>query len=140
MTFFFEQTTVVPAELIAWLPIRLSVRNESRQLISVADITLLEAEINYCRVYLGNGQELLTTKTLKYHYDQLPANWFIRIHRNCVINRRFIEKIEFIDGNYQIDMTIGKVVPVARRRWGEIRRQLLGDHAVKSRSIKASFR
>ncbi|GAB3890151.1 LytR/AlgR family response regulator transcription factor [Spirosoma agri] len=140
MTFFFEQTTVVPAELLAWLPIRLTVRNESRQLVSVADITVLEAELNYCRVYLKNGQELLTTKTLKYHHDQLPADWFVRIHRNCVINRRFIEKIGIVDGSYQIDLTIGKAVPVSRRRWGEIRRQLLGDHAVKSRSINASFR
>ncbi|QHV98863.1 LytR/AlgR family response regulator transcription factor [Spirosoma endbachense] len=140
MTFFFEQATVISTELLDCLPIRLYARTDSRQLFSPADIVCLEAEKNYCWVCLKDGQRLLTTKTLKHHHSHLPANWFVRLHRNCVVNRQFIEKIEFADGSYRVDVTTGESFPVSRRRWKEIRRQLLGNQAIKSRSIMASFR
>jgi len=140
MTFFFEQATADPADLLSIPPINLFIRNSGHQLIAPSDIVSLEAEKNYSWVQLQNGKRLLTTKTVKHHCGLLSDKWFVRIHRGIVVNRRFIQQIEYVSNSYEITLHNGQKLPVSRRQWTQIRLQLLGNQAQKSRSIKASFR
>ncbi|GAB3978687.1 hypothetical protein GCM10028806_42350 [Spirosoma terrae] len=140
MTFFFEQASANPAELLEWPIISVYERSKGRRPVAVIDIISLEADKNYCLINLKNDQRILTTKTVKHYQLQLPSVWFIQLHRKAIVNRQFIERIENKEGAYKVGLTNGQSFPVSRRRWGQIRQQLLGNAAVKSRSINASFR
>lgn len=140
MTFFFEQASANPAELLEWPIIDVYERSKGRRSVAVIDIVSLEADKNYCRINLKDNQHVVTTKTVKHYHLQLPSAWFVQLHRKAIVNRQFIEKIENKEGVYKVDLANGQSFPVSRRRWGQIRQQLLGNAAVKSRSINASFR
>ncbi|WP_338874699.1 LytTR family DNA-binding domain-containing protein [Spirosoma sp. SC4-14] len=140
MTFFFEQAMADSADLQTSPPINLFIRNSGYQLIAPAEIVSLQAEKNYSWVLLQNGQRLLTTKTIKQHCALLPETWFVRIHRSIVVNRRFIQQIDYVGNSYEVTLRNGQQLAISRRQWAQIRLQLLGDQAQKSRSIKASFR
>ena len=62
------------------------------QLIKVADITHVEAEGNYVRVYTLNNKYLLTD-TLTHINTKLDPQHFVRIHRSTIVNIHFIKEI-----------------------------------------------
>ncbi|QJW92461.1 LytTR family transcriptional regulator [Spirosoma taeanense] len=106
---------------------RLYVRETGRQFVSVANLVYLEADTNYCWLHWKTGQPVLTPRTLKYHHAKLPARWFIRLHRKCVVNRQFIDRLEYTNSGYRVHMTTGVSFPVSRRRWREVLQQMDGQ-------------
>lgn len=60
--------------------------------IAISDILHIEAERNYCRIYLKN-KEYLLVMTLKELDKKLPQKHFLRIHRSHVINISKIKEI-----------------------------------------------
>ncbi|MBD2755850.1 response regulator transcription factor [Spirosoma sp. BT704] len=92
----------------------------------VSDLMYLQASGNYSWLYWKDGQRMLMPRTLKYYMDRLPHEWFIRLHRNCVVNLHYIERMERISQETGGLMYLhsGLVLPVSRRRWFAIRRLL----------------
>lgn len=141
MTFFFNQATVDTTELLGWPPLRLAAGEEGeRLLVPVVEIVYLEAEGNHCWLTIQNGQRVLMSKTLKYYQDRLPASWFVRLHRKFTINKLFLSKIEYKNSAYRVVLSTGQSFLISRRRWSQVRQQLLGDQALNSRLIEAFFR
>lgn len=139
MTFFFEQSAGIPADLVNHPPMRLPVPKMGRQSFPVADLIYLEAQVNYSQLYWTDERQLLLARPLKYHHDKLPALWFIRIHRNYVVNRRFVKRLDSNETGYWVHLSTGLSLPVARRRWREVCQHMMGDTTGRSRSIHASF-
>ncbi|MGM9506580.1 LytR/AlgR family response regulator transcription factor [Larkinella sp. GY13] len=91
--------------------------------LPVADLMFLQATGNYCWLHWKNGQRLLLPRTLKYYEPQLPDALFVRPHHNCIVNIRYIERMERIypDKGGLIHLRSGVALPISRRRWLAIR-------------------
>jgi two-component system, LytTR family, response regulator len=59
----------------------------------VADITRLEAEDNYTRVFFLSEPSVLVSRTLKVFQDILPPQVFVRLHRSHLVRRTFIREL-----------------------------------------------
>jgi len=78
---------------------RIFVRHHEKMVrISLDDIHYIEADRNYCKVYLKDMKYLLVT-TLKEVDEKLSDNRFLRIHRSYIVN---ISHIDEIGGNHVV--------------------------------------
>ena len=139
MTIHFDRATVNPTELLDWPNLQVYVRGTGRLSLSVADLTCLESEVNYCWLYWADGRKLLLPRTLKYYHAQLPEAWFIRLHRQHIINRRFIHRVEYGQDGPCLHLTTGMSFPIARRRWQQVRQQVVDEQSFIRRLLESSF-
>lgn len=63
---------------------------ERVQFAHVSEISLIEANENYSRVYLADGRQILVRRSLKSWADSLPTELFIRAHRTALVNRMHV--------------------------------------------------
>jgi DNA-binding LytR/AlgR family response regulator len=129
MTYFSSATPVAISSAIRtlpadWPPLKLYLRDSGRQTFPVTELVYMQAVANYSWLNWADGQRMLMPRTLKYYTPKLPAESFIRLHRNCIVNRLFVEKLERTDNGGLVHLTTGLVLPVSRRRWTVVRRQL----------------
>ena len=91
--------------------------------LALSDLVFLQASSNYSWLHWKDGQCVLTPRTLKYYEPQLPDSWFVRPHRNCIVNVHYIERMErfYPDNGGLVYLRSGVVLPVARRRWAIIK-------------------
>ena len=104
--------------------LKMHVQNVGKITLPLTDLLFLQAEGNYCWLHWKDGQRMLTPRTLKYYEPQLPEEWFVRPHRNCIVNIQYIERIELIhaDKGGLLYLRSGDVLSVSRRRWVPIKR------------------
>ena len=77
----------------------------------------IEADSNYCRLFLENGKTFFVAKVLKKFEDELDSQLFIRPHKTHLVNKNFIAS--YIKGvNASIVLSNGEEIPVARRKKG----------------------
>ena len=70
--------------------IRISNANEYRY-INPDDILYIEGDGSYSDFYLINSDKKITScNNLKYYEEQLAACNFIRIHKSCIINKKYL--------------------------------------------------
>lgn len=79
----------------------------SRKYLSPNEIMHLEADLNYTKILLANGNKILSSTTLKIIQNRLlPFKNFVRINRQSVVNLDLVEKIEdqtlFLPGEKKI--------------------------------------
>ncbi|GAB3575202.1 hypothetical protein GCM10027578_39010 [Spirosoma luteolum] len=125
MTYFSSTTPVARTIPSDWPPLKLYLRESGRQSFPVGDLVYMQAVANYSWLNWMDGRRMLMPRTLKYYTPKLPAEWFIRLHRNCVVNRRYIERLERTDAGGIVHLTTGDQLLVSRRRWSTVRRQLV---------------
>ncbi|MVM39379.1 response regulator receiver protein [Spirosoma sp. HMF3257] len=94
------------------------------QWLPVSDLVYLEGELNYTWLQFANGKRILVPYTLKRFEAKLPASWFLRLHRHYMVNRKFIERVEYDSNTPVFHLSTGVTLPVSRRRWFVLRRQL----------------
>lgn len=64
---------------------------EGAHLISPAEILFLKAKGSYCIIKLISGKEIKVAKNLKYIQGKLLSeNFFLKVHRSCIINKNYI--------------------------------------------------
>jgi len=61
-------------------------------LMQFDDIIYIEAESNYCHIYLKLAKKITVSKTMKNVELLLPQS-FLRIHKSFIVNTQFIEKV-----------------------------------------------
>lgn len=81
--------------------------------IDLAQALRLEGTGNYTTFILTDGTSHLSSKSLCVYEQHLPED-FVRVHKGCIINRRFVAR--FDKKKRCILMTDGSKVRVARRR------------------------
>lgn len=111
----------------------MSVRSNKQIDLPIADLLFLQATGNYTWLHWKDGQRILMPRTLKYYVPQLPDNWFIRLHRNCIVNINFIDRMERVepDKGGLVHLRSGAILPVSRRRWFTVRR-MFAKHSLSN--------
>jgi two-component system, LytTR family, response regulator len=88
------------------------------QLVDFQAIMYCESDGNYAKVYLENGSKVSVIKSLT-HFDELltdlAPNEFYRIHRQYLVNLRFVKNYLNTEGG-QIELHNGVLLPVSRNR------------------------
>lgn len=93
--------------------------SESIQLLA-NDITLIRSADNYVQILFREGegyQKKLIRNTLKNIEQQLtPYDSFIRCHRTCIVNSRFVEKLHTKSNNlFLLIRGMEEKIPVSRQ-------------------------
>ncbi len=81
---------------------KISIRNtRGFSLISLNEITHLEANNNYTNIFLLNNKKLCISKTLKEFHEKLGNELFVRVHKSYVINLLYLKGCYHkMGGNY----------------------------------------
>ena len=127
MTLFSSALVTARTGAVEWPPLKLYLRDIGRQTFSVTDLVYLQAVANYSWLNWVDGRRMLMPRTLKFYAPKLPAEWFVRLHRNCVVNRHYVERLERTMTGGLVHLSTGEVLPVSRRRWSTVRRQLANN-------------
>lgn len=83
------------------------------QLISLATMIRIEADSNYAKFFLIDGEEILVSKHLGFYYDILKNFGFMRVHQSHLVNQKFVDRYVKRDGGYLV-LTNGHQVPISR--------------------------
>jgi two-component system LytT family response regulator len=83
--------------------------------VDTKQIVYCEADSNYTRFYLENGERYLVSKTLGDVQNVLEARDFVRVHRQFMVNLAHIQKLVKGEGTYLL-LTNGVSIPVARQQ------------------------
>jgi two-component system, LytTR family, response regulator AlgR len=98
------------------------------KLLRVEDVVCLVAEQKYTTVRHAAGIDLIddSLRTLETEF----ADLFLRIHRNTLVSRKWIEGIERdADGQYQVRLRgIAEALPVSRRLAPELKQRFEANH------------
>ncbi len=93
-----------------------------------ADVLLVSAEENYCKIVTrseGNFSTTLVRSTLQSVEEQLPDSRFIRVHRSHVVNVDQAERIKRRGRRLFIALTgFGEEVPISRQRFKAVLKRL----------------
>ena len=76
--------------------------------VKLADIRLIEAYGNYVKIYTSDSR-LISRQTLSQLEEQLPFEFFIRIHKSFIVP---LAQIDYIEGN-QLSVA-SKLLPVGK--------------------------
>ena len=68
--------------------------NNHYQLVRVSSIIKITSAGNYSEIYTSSKVKGLVLKSLKEWEARLPASYFVRIHRNAIINLEFVDHVE----------------------------------------------
>ncbi len=88
------------------------------QLVDSQSIMYCEADGNYAKVFLDNGSKVSVIKSLTHLDDilaELSPDTFFRIHRQYLVNLRFVKNYLNTEGG-QIEMTNDFLLPISRNR------------------------
>ena len=80
-------------------------------LISIQEIEYCQADGNYTRIHLGNGEIKLTSKCLKHVMKQLPKTHFQRIHQSYGVNIEYFSNIS----TCEVTLYNNTTLPLSRR-------------------------
>jgi DNA-binding LytR/AlgR family response regulator len=110
-----------------WPTLRLYQREHGQQTFPVTNLIYLQSETNYTWLHWNDGKRMLMPRTLKFYEPKLPNQYFFRLHRNCMVNARYLTGIERnAQGNAFIVLTTGERLPVSRRHWTAVKQFI--DH------------
>ncbi|GAB3317108.1 LytTR family DNA-binding domain-containing protein [Larkinella ripae] len=83
--------------------------------VETKQIVYCEADSNYTRFYLLNGDQYVIAKTLGDVQEVLETGDFVRVHRQYIVNLEHIQKLVKGEGTYLL-MSNGVTIPVARQQ------------------------
>tara|TARA_B100001093_G_scaffold411681_1_gene401212 strand:- start:270 stop:1031 length:762 start_codon:yes stop_codon:yes gene_type:complete len=83
------------------------------------DILYFESDGRYTIVHLRNGNTIMVTKNIGEYEKILAPNYFFRIHKQYLINIKYIVNINNTDGS-NCEMEGNLLLPVAKRRKEEL--------------------
>lgn len=80
--------------------IYLKLNNHTAKFVELSTIIAISSIGNYSKLETIDGQKYHVLKTLKQWEEDLPPNYFIRIHRATIVNVKYITKIETYSNTY----------------------------------------
>jgi len=76
-------------------PSTLLVKSQNRQhFVKLSEVKALLANGEYSMVYWGQDQHMMFRKSLKQWQAELPADLFVRVHRQAIINLSLLDFVE----------------------------------------------
>ncbi len=68
--------------------------NNHYQFVKIGSIIKITSAGNYSEIYTSSKLKGLVLKSLKDWEVRLPGNYFVRIHRNAIINLEYVDRVE----------------------------------------------
>lgn len=68
--------------------------NKTAKFIKLSSVVAITSVGNYTRLLANDHKTYIILKTMKQWENELPNEYFIRIHRTTIVNIEFIQKIE----------------------------------------------
>jgi two-component system LytT family response regulator len=95
--------------------------------VPLADLAAVISCDNYSEVFVADGSHFLVRRSLKTWEAALPANIFVRVHRQSLVNLAHLERIDDPDGDTPTLRLRGVKQPIAcsHRLTPELRRRLV---------------
>jgi two-component system LytT family response regulator len=94
---------------------------DSIEFLKFDDILYLEADGRYTIIHLKNDKKVTATRNMSEYDDILDRSRFFRVHKSYVVNLGHVKKIHKSNGNY-LELYNSKVsIPIARRRYQDLR-------------------
>ena len=84
-------------------------------LVNVKDIVRCEAENNYTNFYLGNGNKIMVSKTIKIYETLLAEHEFLRVHQSHLVNLNYIQHFDKPDGGMLV-LSDNSTIPVSHQK------------------------
>lgn len=93
--------------------------------LKIHDITHILAAGDYSEIFTIKGHKHLVEKPLREWETRLPEKYFARIHRNCIVNLEFVERVESWFNRSQQIYLQGQAEPltVSRRYAAKLKEQ-----------------
>lgn len=83
--------------------------------LDLDDILYLQADANYTKFYLINGESAIVSKPLKDYEKTLPKHIFYRIHQSFIVHLIYVKKVLKEDGGIVL-LQNGRQLPISRRK------------------------
>ena len=83
-------------------------------ILSPEKIVYIKASGNYSKIYDIDGNEIISSKTLKYFENKLMSKGFVRVHSGTLVNVEKISGIFRRSGNYTLELENGININVSR--------------------------
>lgn len=87
---------------------------KAKKNLNLADIIMLQADVNYTIFFLKNGKRYVTAHSLKRYETVLEAYGFVRIHRAYLINRSHFKRYD--SDNEMVLMNNNLTALISRRK------------------------
>lgn len=103
---------------------QLYIRNaEAIYVIEKKEISFLHADGNYCKIFLQDGRNILSSKTLKHYHSLLQEPNFIRVHQSYLLNVKYLKELR-LKGERIAILKDDSRLPVSRSRFPFLLEQL----------------
>lgn len=103
------------------------IENDGIRFVLISDIIRCQADDNYTKIYLMDGDKIISSKTLK-EYDSILVDFgFFRVHRSHLVNLKQIKKILKKNGT-QVLMVNNDLIEVSRRKKDTLTKELMLMH------------
>ncbi len=89
--------------------------SERIYLVNVKDIIRCEAENNYTKFYLVNGNKIMVSKTIKTYETLLAEHEFLRVHQSHLVNLNYIQHFDKPDGGMLV-LSDNSTIPVSNQK------------------------
>jgi two-component system, LytTR family, response regulator len=93
-------------------------KSDGEKRFLASDIQRCEADSNYTQIFLSGQRKFTASKTLSDLEGLLDPDFFIRIHKSHLINKKYVKGVA---RDSELLMSDGKVLPISRRRLQEVR-------------------
>lgn len=87
------------------------------------EICYLKADSNYTVIYMHDGKEYITSKTVKHFQTQLENTHFFRSHQSYLVNITYIQ--EYIKIDNSVRLKNGALIPVSKNKKDELLKVLV---------------
>lgn len=84
--------------------------------LKIDRVTHIFAAGDYSEVFTSDGQKHLAEKPLREWEARLPEKFFARVHRNCIVNLEYVERVESWFNRSQQLFLRGRAEPLAVSR------------------------
>ena len=68
--------------------------------LKISSIVSITPVGNYTKLFVNDDRNYIVLKTMKQWEDELPGEYFLRIHRSSIVNIEYIRKIEQYSSKY----------------------------------------
>ena len=89
--------------------------NKGIEVVETSTVVRIQSISNYSKIYFANGKTLVVAKVLAWFEQQLPAAFFIRVHRSHIIHARYM--LSYRKGYHSwIILSDETAIEISRRR------------------------
>jgi two-component system LytT family response regulator len=101
--------------------------NNHYQFVKISSIIKIASAGNYSEIYTSSKLKGLVLKSLKDWEIRLPGNYFVRIHRNAIINLEYVDRVEgWFNYSYKVFLKeIDEPLVISRRYAAKLKERMI---------------